>query len=114
MGCRGDAVGCRMVPLDCHLAMLLAMTTGETYARASLAWLGPAPPWAKARFAPPLPVAASVILPSVTPLLAGFETDTEAKGAILVAGGAEVGAPGGAQVRPGAAPGATAKNSGRT
>jgi hypothetical protein len=32
---------------------LLAMTKVETYAWASLAWLGPAPPWAKARFAPP-------------------------------------------------------------
>ena len=48
---------------------LLAMTTGGgTYdARASLAWLGPAPPWAKARFAPPLPVAASVIPPTLLP-----------------------------------------------
>ena len=42
--------------LDCRVGALplLAMTTGaETYAWASLAWLGPAPPWAKARFAPP-------------------------------------------------------------
>ncbi|MDA1046987.1 MAG: hypothetical protein O3A82_08690, partial [Verrucomicrobia bacterium] len=28
VGCRGDAVGCPMVPLDCRVATLLAMTTG--------------------------------------------------------------------------------------
>jgi hypothetical protein len=27
VGCRGDAVGCPMVPLDCRVAALLAMTT---------------------------------------------------------------------------------------
>ena len=36
----------------------------------------------KARFAPPLPVAGGVNLPSVAPLLADFETDTEAKEAV--------------------------------
>ena len=44
---------------------------------------------------------------SVAPLLAGFETDTEAKVAAAVAG-REEGALGGAQVRPGEVPGATA------
>ena len=44
---------------------------------------------------------------SVAPLLAGFETDTEAKDAEAVAGRAAA-APRGAQVRPGAVPGATA------
>jgi len=32
-GCRGDAVGCRMVPLDCRVAALLAMTTGGSGGR---------------------------------------------------------------------------------
>jgi hypothetical protein len=29
MECRGDAVGCRMVPPDCRVAALLAMTKGD-------------------------------------------------------------------------------------
>ena len=55
VGCRGDAGVAERGRLDCRVGALplLAMTMGETYARASLAWLGPAPPWAKARFAPP-------------------------------------------------------------
>jgi hypothetical protein len=98
-----------MVPLDCRVAALLAMTkVGGDNLRsgfACLAWPGSALAQGPLRSA--LPVAASVILPSVTPLLAGFETDTEAKGVVAVAGRAVV-ALGGAQGRPGVAPGATA------
>ncbi|MDE0575586.1 MAG: hypothetical protein OSB39_01440, partial [Opitutales bacterium] len=72
---------------------------------ACLAWPGSALGQGPLRSA--LPVAASVILPSVTPLLAGFETDTEAKGVVAEAR-REVVAPGGAQVRLRVAPGATA------
>ena len=57
------------------MRVLLAMTTGGTYA---------------------LPVAADVNLMSVAPLLAGFETDTEATGGVAVAGREAV-ALGGAQ-----------------
>ena len=86
---------------------LLAMTTGGNLRSgfACLAWPGSALGQGQLRSA--LPVAASVILPSVTPLLAGFETDTEAKGEEAVAGRVGV-ALGGAQVRPGEVPGATA------
>ena len=48
----------------------------------------------------------------LTPLLAGFETDTEAKGAVAGAGRA-AGVLGGAQARAGVAPGATAPDPGR-
>ena len=51
---------------------------------ACLAWPGSALGQGPLRSA--LPVAASVILPSVTPLLAGFETDTEADEAVAGAG----------------------------
>ena len=74
---------------------------------ACLAWPGSALGQGPLRSA--LPVAASVILPSVAPLLAGFETEAEAKVVGAVAGRVAV-ALGGAQVRPGVVPGATASD----
>ena len=72
---------------------------------ACLAWPGSALGQGPLRSA--LPVASSVILPSVAPLLAGrSETEAEATGGVAVAGRVMV-ALGGAQVRPGEAPAAT-------
>ncbi|MFP6855457.1 MAG: hypothetical protein VB980_06705, partial [Opitutales bacterium] len=73
---------------------------------ACLAWPGSALGQGPLRSA--LPVAASVILPSVAPLLAGFETDTEAKGVAVAVAGRVFATLGGAQGRPGVVPRATA------
>ena len=105
MGGRGDAGRCPTRSPDCRVAAILAMTTGETYARASLAWLGP--------LRSALPVAASVILPSRAPLLAGFETYTEAKVGRAGAGNDAV-AVGGTQTSSGAIQSATVSAPGRT